>query len=57
VAWDARERATLPVTHDDVPYVLVFDAQGWLVLLLEEEHSEAALARVQAELSALARAR
>jgi hypothetical protein len=51
VAWDARERATLPVTRDDVPYVLVFDAQGWLVALFEEEVSEAALDRVKTELA------
>jgi hypothetical protein len=55
VAWDARERNSLPLTRDDVPYVLVFDADGWLVLLLEEEYSDAAFERVKAELGPPAR--
>jgi succinate dehydrogenase/fumarate reductase flavoprotein subunit len=54
VAWDARERSSLPVTRDDVPYVLVFDADGWLVLLLAEAYSDAAFERIKTELGPLA---
>jgi succinate dehydrogenase / fumarate reductase, flavoprotein subunit len=57
VAWDARERASLPVTRDDVPYVFLFDTDGWLAVVLEEEHSEEAVGRLKGALGELTRAR
>ncbi|MFC1641577.1 FAD-dependent oxidoreductase [Myxococcota bacterium] len=54
VAWDARERASVPVSRDDVPSVLVFDTHGWLAFLVENRFTEDALIRFMEQIEHVA---